>query len=427
MPRKTVLRKFRLLLLTFTIITVIGGLSISTLAQELTPESFFPLIQRDSQATPPPTQTLVCQPVLDQVDVEYISGYRVPTQVYEFYLELGPDVAGRPISEYRFDEAANRCVMLFENVGIFIEADDPNQKVNMLPLGIQRAFESPQVTQQPNAIPIAPSILQLFEVASSRLGTNLTGKELVELGLDVSGNPTRIYENVVMKIELGSDEQVVFYAPLPEILGIASDPLVPSLQDDRFRFFPIEGDQGHNIPLQFWDFIRNQADLSVSGQPITEIFYADEEKTIVRQCFENLCLDYDIANESIRPSPLGVEYYRLIQNSNQLDVESLPTVNLTSWEAEPAISANEDQVIYVRISQNKLPIINVQPLLEITLPDESLITYQMPASDLDGVSALQIPKIDAPNGTIIPYQVCLVYIDATRFCISEQFLIWNTP
>jgi hypothetical protein len=289
-----------------------------------------------------------------------------------------------------------------------------------------RVFNDPGAASQPGLnIPLSPKILELFDAKSALLGQQITGGQLVSLAIDTDGNPIRLFENIVMKVDLASPDQVTLLS-LPETLGMPVQPAVPPNPDSRFHFKSTEGDLGHNVPLEFWDFIRSNANMDETGDPQTEIFYPPGADNLIRQCFEYLCLDYDMTTGEIHPAKLGLEFYR--QFHSKLTDESMPfTISLNVWEAQPAIPPTEAQIISVKITQNELPVINLQPLLEVTLPNQERQTYQMPPTNLEGDTAIQIPPVPVENGTIIPYQVCVIFADATRYCVSDQFLIWNAP
>jgi hypothetical protein len=45
----------------------------------------------------------------------------------------------------------------------------------------------------------------------------------------------------------------------------------------------------------------------------------------------------------------------------------------------------------------------------------------------DGQTRLTIEPVDAPSGTLIPYQVCIYNLGNRQYCFSESFLIWVGP
>jgi hypothetical protein len=431
MHKKTVHVTSKTLLIAAFFLVILSVVSIAALAQSATPGAFMPLVNKDGApeeaVAPAPTVPSVAPSAAAEITGEAsIHGYPVPDYIYQYYQQLGPEVAGKPLTEFRYNAQFNRFEMLFENVGLYVAANDPLHTVRMLPLGIQRAFSERGSGGREEAIPISPGIIRLFDQVTSRLGKAVTGNQLVPLAMEENGSATRIFENVVMKVNPETPGRIA-WQPLPELLGIPAQKPVPAVKDSRFTFYQLDNLLGHNIPLEFWDFIRNNADLTVTGEPITEIFYGDPEQKIIRQCFKHMCLDYVIASGEIRPAALGTDYYRRFYQAGQQIAGAPASVSIHIWEAQAAIPPDDLQVIYARIAQDNLPVINLQPLLEVTLPDGTRETYQMPASNAEGISALQIPGIQAENSTIIPYQVCLLFVDASRYCVADQYIIWNSP
>lgn len=427
MQKKTVRITTTGLIFAVGLIVLAGMLSLGVLAQTAVPESFIPLVQKDSSAdqtaaTLQPTPIAPTPQIADQV---FIDGYPVPLHVFEFYADVGPEVTGRAITEYRYNEQRDRYEMLFENMGIFVEVDDPQQEVQIIPLGIVQF--GPMPTPDPDAVPFIPSIIRLFDLHTAQVNADFRGEVLDPLNQDGDGNPIRIFENMVMKVEL-SDPTTLLWERLPEALGVEVQAPVARQEDPRFNFYA-SGDSpnlGHNIPRDFIDFISENAGLPISGNPITEIFYADNTNSVIRQCFEYMCLDYNLLEKSVAPAPLGVEFYkRLIQE--QEAISDPMAINMLVWEAATSIPLDQTQTIFAYISQGNQPVINVRPVLEIAAPNGQRLLYHMPPTDQTGISSIEILPIQASNGAIIPYEICLLYRDATRFCVTSQYLIWDVP
>lgn len=427
MQKKTVQRTTIGLIFALALIVFGGTVTLSVLAQTVVPESFFPLVQKDSSAqqTEPAPTAIPPRPTPQDSGQAAIEGRTVPETVLAFYISTGQDVTGRPVTDYRFNETRQRYEMFFENLGIYVNADDPAQKVHIIPLGIE------QVTIQPTpdlaAAPIFPSIIRLFDIKTAETSPEIRGEMLDPLNQDVNGNPIRIFENMVMKVELSSPE-IFLWDTLPQELGIKVQAPVPELNDSRFAFISTSEQTllGHNVPVEFWDFIFTNGWANIAGSPITEIFYADESNTIIRQCFEHLCLDYDLQASQVRPAPLGVEFYKRITQEQELRSNPL-VIDLLVWEAATSIPQNQPQTIFAYLSQGDQPVVNVKPILEISAPGGQRLVYHMPATDEKGISSIQIPPVEASNGAIIPYEVCLLYRDATRFCVESQYFIWDVP
>ncbi len=91
------------------------------------------------------------------------------------------------------------------------------------------------------------------------------------------------------------------------------------------------------------------------------------------------------------------------------------------------VSPNQSQEIGVSVFENNIPLVNIEPDIIIVLPDETTRIYYMQPTGSDGQTRLQLDPIDAPNGTIIPYQVCVYNLNGSKFCVKDSFLIWSNP
>jgi hypothetical protein len=427
MQKKTVRITTTGLIIALGLIVVTSTLSLGVLAQTVSPESFIPLVQKENSANQPiPTaQTTPIRPTPQVSGQAFIDGNPVPPTVFEFYRSTGPDVTGRPITDYRFNETRQRYEMLFENMGIYVDVDDPQQTVHIIPLGIIQFI--PQSTPELEAAPFIPSVIRMFDVHEAQVNEAFRGEVLDPLNQDIDGNPIRIFENMVMKVEL-SNPGTLLWERLPEQLGIEAQPAVPRLADPRFSFFATADSPnlGHNVPREFAEYIRANAGLPISGNPITEIFYADATGAVIRQCYEHMCLDYNLLDDAVQVAPLGVEFFKRITQEQDISTDPM-AINMLVWEAATSIPQDQTQTIFAYISQGGQPITNVKPVLEITAPDGQRLLYHMPPTDSSGIASIEILPVGAGNGAIIPYEICLLFRDATRFCVSSQYFIWNVP
>jgi hypothetical protein len=365
-----------------------------------------------------------------QGEGDFVDGYWAPQPVLEAYQEIGPQYVGKPLTNYRYNETAAQYEMYFENLGFYVQEGEEGGKaqVRLLPYGawgLAAASGAPSQALQQSSIPILPEVLLVFDDTASRLGQEFTGKLLVALTFDDQGNPIRIYENTVMVVSLDTPGRVR-WLDLPNQLGIQPTGLVERIPDSRYYFQPLQDDKGHNVPMDFWRFIAENGGLPVSGNPITEIYFTGDDRAVVRQCFNHICLDYFTESAEIRPAPLGREYEQRL-----LDTEGaapkLRVLSIKIWEAAPTIRPDAVQEIYVFASEDGKPIKDVNPVLEVTMPDGKLVLHNMPPTAENGQTFLRLPLISAENGTIIPYQVCVPNVNATRFCVQDSFLIWMTP
>jgi hypothetical protein len=422
MRRKTYRATILMLSATCLLALAVGVFTLQSIAQAPQGDGYFPIIMRDTSGA----LTAADTPAAPAASIYQIDGHPVPETVYAYYQQVGADVAGPAMSGYTLNEETGRFEMIFRNMGIYVDPEDPSQEVHPMPLGMVYYYNKPGPTPQPGLnIPLSPLILEMFDAEAAALGQEITGSQLVSLAIDPNGYATRLFENVVLKIDPENPDQVSLL-PVPELVGMPVNPPVPQINDPRYIFVKTAGELGHNVPQDFWEFIRSHTTIDITGDPQTEIFYPPGTQDMIRQCFRYMCLDYNMATGEIAVANLGLDYYRQY-HARLADISTPFSVSLNVWEAQPSIPPDEPQVITVKITQNNLPVINLQPLLEVTLPNQDRQTYQMPPTGLEGDTSIQIPPVQAANGTIIPYQVCVIFADASRYCVSDQFLIWNIP
>jgi hypothetical protein len=63
----------------------------------------------------------------------------------------------------------------------------------------------------------------------------------------------------------------------------------------------------------------------------------------------------------------------------------------------------------------------------LTLPDGQQKTYDMLPTGTDGQTYSKVDPIPGPNGTLIPYEVCILNVRGEKTCIQDSFLIWENP
>ena len=126
--------------------------------------------------------------------------------------------------------------------------------------------------------------------------------------------------------------------------------------------------------------------------------------------------------------PLGNEYkageYDKIMDftANQ----SLQRVEIKVWERSTFVSAEESQEIHVALYENGRPLKNYEPIMIITMPDGGQREAYFQPSNNNGRTSLNLPPVEAPNGTLIAYQICLRDLDRESHCVGDNYLIWNS-
>ncbi len=379
----------------------------------------------------PPEQQDPPQPAPDQPDPYYDHGYFIYEPFRPLYDRLeGQEFVGRPLTAVRYNALTDRYEQYFENLGFYIAADQGSQ-VGLLNYGAWLCHSQCRSSQQLNGmIQHSPAVRPPFDVIVARLGRDFTGEPLAMAAQGPDGRLEQVFANLVLVADAidSSNPDLVTLRPMVEQLGILPAPLVAPSQEPNYFYYEVSGGQGYNIPLQFKNLIEEHGGFQISGAPIGELAQINER--ITRQCFHNLCIDFDATappHLRIRPAPLGVDYFKSNLRAPAIPTagaESLDQISVQVWEAQDQVASDQEQEIYASLSQNGKPLADIKPVLIIQLPDGSQARYEMPASGSDGRTSLKIPPISAANGILIPYQLCVPQKEQ-MFCIRQEYLILN--
>jgi hypothetical protein len=437
-------------------------------------------------------------------DSRYVNGHVIYADFAPLYEQLGGvRLAGRPLTEARYNPDKARVEQYFENLGFYRLDGDPSGDVRLLAYGAFACDQRCRYQPPPASIPsLRPLLPEPFSTKVAQLGLTFVGRTLSEPYINSDGQLEIIFENLVLvaDAEIGVEKgfQLPFHLWLPQMFSSKQAPEQEEVREEVFRvylplilvtakgelesgggirvefnlelplvspaeaqkapavslrpivkqlgfepqpptepsndalmvFYPTEGDKGHNVPVYFNDYLLRHGGLEISGAPITEV-YAYKEG-IFRQCFENLCLDFDITapeSERLKPAPLGVAYKERFYNqvNDFIQSQSLDNIHMQVWEGQSFVSSNESQEIYVSVAENEVPLRNREPVLILTLPDNTRYEYHFPPTGENGQTSLMLNPISAPNGALIAYQVCLEGIRDDKLCVNDNFLIWNYP
>jgi hypothetical protein len=331
---------------------------------------------------------------------------------------LGASIVGRTLTEPYISEDG-KLEVIFENLVLILETED---------------HESLEQDVPPKAW--LPLILAagLDRIRGEEVELNFhLWMPLVRLTLPVSS----IHEDMqlsmrmwlpIVVIESKDSGNNVKLRPIVEMVGIRRRPLVRDSEDPLMVFYSIENDRGHNVPIFFDGYIQQMGGVEVIGNPISEVYSIDGGR--FRQCFENLCFDFDPnapEGEQLKLAPLGRNYKKQYYDEMQGPIQTFSQEDLRMqvWESKTYVSSEDPQEIHVVITEHGVPVPALKPLIMITLPDNSQIMYHFPPTDEDGWSYLLIPPIPAPMGTLIAYEVCLPENEHDGICIGDNYLIWD--
>ena len=358
--------------------------------------------------------------------------------IYESFIPLysqlgGEAVVGRPITDVQFNPEKKRIEQHFENLGFYQLIDDANEDAHLLAYGVNACdISCPYTPQESAIIESGINLPEPFASAVNFLGTDFVGRRLAGPHTADDGNTEIIFENIVLYVDPNNTGNVVA-RPIIEYIGFTAHDPVERLDTDTVVFFIIEDGLGHNIPVIFNDYLAQHRGLSMAGYPISEIFPLEDN--VFRQCFANLCLDYYINRDeqfNITVAPLGSIYksYTIRSDGDEriLDIPTAPAeVILMAREEHAFITSQQEQIIYVSILDEGIPLEGVEPMLTLNLPDGTQSVYRFPSSDKNGVTFITIPAILATNGTLIFYEICIDHTGTGIVCVQENYLIWGNP
>jgi hypothetical protein len=91
------------------------------------------------------------------------------------------------------------------------------------------------------------------------------------------------------------------------------------------------------------------------------------------------------------------------------------------------INSSQAQEIGASTFKGDMPQSGVEPILAVTYPDGSQAAYYFPPTGVDGKTTKGLDPIQAQNGTLVPYQVCLSTASKELFCVKASFVIWGNP
>jgi hypothetical protein len=377
-------------------------------------------------------------PAPEEPGMVYVDGHIIYSGFVPLYRQLGgARFVGRPLTEVHYNQEAQRFEQYFENLGFYWMDNDPGERVSLLAYGAWKC-DSKCRHQAPLSAQIQLAFLssamdeRAFREVVARLGTDFTGFILSDLFLGEDGKLEQVYENLVLVANPESPVRVSL-RPLPEKIGIEPGPMAENNGVEGMVFWPIESEQGYNIPQPFMDYITMHGGVEVTGEPIGELQLVGDQ--IFRQCFANLCLDYHLQSNipldlRIRPAPLGQEYlerYYQPQENVFSETQSLRTISLQVWERYQFVSSDQSQEIGTSIFEGKTPLRSIEPILTLTMPDGTQKSYYFPPTGDDGQTMLRLDPIEAQNGTLIPYQVCISSLTYEMFCVKDSFVIWYNP
>jgi hypothetical protein len=364
----------------------------------------------------------------DENEGRVINGHYVIADFLEFYEQLGgARFVGKPITEAQYNASKGRVEQYFENLG-FYKLESEN-KIRLMPYGAFACNKNCRQKEPSNSIPARQPILpKPFLEKTLELGLPFVGKPLTGLHIATDGNQEVIFENLVLFADVDTPNQVVV-RPISADARKTAQELTSPHNSDLTLFVEIRDGLGHNVPKYFIEYLDQFGGLEVTGTPISEVF--SPEEGIYWQCFSNLCLQFNLnveGEQRLRPVPLGVEYKTLNydQARDYTANKSFENLDIKSWEKGTFVSSSDYQEIFVALYEDGKPLKNCEPILIVTMPDGSQHKGYFQPSDEAGQTSIKLQPIDAPNGTLIAYRICLTGVSDELLCVGDNYLIWGS-
>lgn len=357
-----------------------------------------------------------------------INGYLVAAEFLELYENLGgARFVGKPISNARYNDTKGRVEQYFENLGFYKLFKE--KKIRLMPYGLYACDRNCRYQKSQAWIPGREPILpEPFLEKILQLGLPFVGRPLTGLHIATDGNQEVIFENLVLATDLTLPDEIQA-RPLGAEIGYQGQTLVSPQESPLMMFIEIREGKGHNVPKLFIEYLNLFGGIDIAGNPISEV-YSTGNGTY-RQCFTNLCLDFDINSEAdhrLRPVALGERYKTEIYDKIR-DFETNQTMDnldIKVWEENTFVSSDESQEIYVALYEDGKPLKNCEPIIVVTMPDGSKHRSTFQPSDENGQTSIRLFPIEAPNGTLIAYQICMVDLNGNPRCVGDNYLIWNS-
>lgn len=367
-----------------------------------------------------------------------VNGYSIFEEFIPLYDQFsGLQYAGNPISQVHINYSQERIEQYFENIGLYRNFNDAPGEVKLLAYGALACDTECQYSPSIESLIInsesagnnQPFLPQLGKIG----GATAFGAPLTQPYIASDGAQEQIYTNAVLYSPAGKNGEVKL-RPLAILLGMMTTSPGPQIygNQDGVVFYAVQGELGYHVPLIFDEFISAHGGLEISGDPVAETI--EVQPGLYRQCFENYCLDYQpsaAAGQQVSMTPLGSQYLENMQGANSGEkplVVSSDTILVQVSEQYKSLPSTSPQRIDVLVlkKEDQKPLSGFEATLDLLLPDGSIYTSDISATQEDGKTSVIIPAMNTiQNGSILTYQVCLKAAAVEPVCTSGNYLIWN--
>jgi hypothetical protein len=423
-------------------------------------------------------------------DLNYLNGHTISPEFYPLYKEMGAEIVGLPLTDEKFNMIRKRHEQYFENLGFYRIEGTSEVHLLAYGIWVCGEKCSTNTPPSQAGIDILSYIDPVFEAFINQNGIDLTGFALSAAYTSPDGKWEQIFENVVLAADSRINSQSVSLRPISEKVHITVEKPRSPINGSQMYFYPVQDGEGYEIPLYFWDFIQKHGGVQVSGLPITHYVPLMDHvyhQCFTNLCLVYDKTRYESAR--VRPEPLGYPYrvlYRKApepknapQNVSSMTLDLLPAedssnaqveeapikptpisfptaiaadlqqsaaspttetgagemhvvsdsqgeIDMQVWERYLVVGQQQGQEISIWVVEDDRSMVGVNADVTVRMPDGSKQKYAMPSTNVSGHASIMLPSIEAPNGTIVPFKVCIAATAGTRFCIADFFVIWET-
>jgi hypothetical protein len=239
--------------------------------------------------------------------------YEAFTQAYNKFAAVRP--VGAPLTGAIYNSEKRRMEQYFDSLGFYIQIDDPQKTVHLLPYGVTACIQGcSQPQTNGSAIgPISPP-KNVDPTSIARFGGySLFGNPIGAPYINEEGNLEQVLDNVVIYVPT-KDQTAIRLRPIATLLNQPKG--VPGPErfglKENMIFVKIQGDLGYHLWIPFDQFVKQHGGTALAGRPLNDTVYVTiNGQKVPQQCFENYCLYYDAAapeSQRIKMLPLGQQY-----------------------------------------------------------------------------------------------------------------------
>ncbi|NSW52520.1 MAG: hypothetical protein HPY85_08470 [Anaerolineae bacterium] len=386
-------------------------------------------VVRDGSLMPPSVLELP-----PQQGEKLVNGFTIHPDFVALYDQMyGTLFTGQPMGEAWVNYEKERIEQYFENVIMAQDLNDPEAVPYLLPAAYAvctQYCETPDAVELP--IPVLREVISPFGNFFGRINGGSFGEPLTRAFYTPDGQLMQVFRGAVVTAPADNLDAARFY-PLADELGMyRMEPVYQSFGTDRSVFFYPITEKGFHVPILFDDFISAHGGRHIAGDPIAETAYYDEN--VIRQCFENICLDLQEGPEGPRAvlAPLGAWYLQRELDAGRISTDvllpgwvSADTAQIAVGEQQQVVDHKTPQIIIATVyNTDGTPLHGIGGTLRLDLPEDGQQVFDFPASDHNGIAYLYLPLVGEKGDlAILHYTLCLHLPSGEDVCTQGAYVV----